>query len=34
MDMPDEHPEVGRQCIILPGTAIGWGVSFDTKAGY
>lgn len=25
MDMADEHPEVGRQCIILPGTTIGWG---------
>lgn len=24
MDMADERPETGWQCIILPGTAIGW----------
>lgn len=25
MDTADEHPETGWQCIMLPGSAIGWG---------
>lgn len=31
MDMADEHPEMGWQCIILPGTAIGWGCLLTLK---
>lgn len=26
MDMADEHPETAWQCIMPPGTAIGWGL--------
>lgn len=39
MDMADEHPETGWQCITLSGTAIGWrkggeAESFDIEADY